>query len=446
MKVFLGRVVENKYYPKTGYIDVMLPQEEEEMGGEDFFINEFKNKEIPDMLPSYSEGLRGDGITHRCSVLSPLGTGANYGAAHIPQINSVGLVMQLEGGNMPSWTSDDCYIWLGGLYGTKLYGKYRSLPMDDTLSEDLKNIDEELVADDDGTDDITGSGYVEEGMMLVKLKTSRTAGDYLNADDMAEKHIHYSTTPTENTIVFRKTKAGFRHNAYDNEDKRILIADITFTKDYSKIFRYKNDENNDDERTEQIQVFNDEKVELQFLNKKTKIDRTLTFDDDKIQLQFSDPEGKKNHVLEFNNTDKKMTLDFKNDDSQKDHYLIFEDSKITLKMDNNGEGKDVTLSFDDTGQLKLHTSAEIIAHSEGDVSISIDKSCDVTVKDDITVKANNITSTSNSATIDSAMTEIKGGQLKTQYPTVIPDKKGPYCCLPLCPILMIPHTGSIASG
>ena len=41
MHVLLGRVIENKYYSTTGYIDVLLPQTLEEMGGEKQFSKEF---------------------------------------------------------------------------------------------------------------------------------------------------------------------------------------------------------------------------------------------------------------------------------------------------------------------------------------------------------------------------------------------------------------------
>ena len=309
MHVFLGRVVENKYYSKTGYIDVILPQTFEEMGGEKQFSKEFDLYEISNnrLLPNYKDGFKADGLTKKCRILSPIGAGEDFGMFHMPQINSIGLVAELSYENEGSWGTESKYIWLGGIYGGNLYGQPLTLPSDSD-DENLSYQDEVYYSDNnlvekfrkENKDTIENSPYINEGMFLIKLKSCKTvplddinsSEDPYKTDSIENKHIHYATTPCTNYFIMKKTKTSLRYNDYNNEDKRTGISDLTLKKDKIQLVRIKNSQSDDNKRTEQIQVFDDDKIELRFLNKDTQVDRKITVDNNNILLSFDNPANK----------------------------------------------------------------------------------------------------------------------------------------------------------
>lgn len=359
MHVFLGRVIENKYYSKTGYIDVLLPQTLEEMGGEKQFSKEFDLYEINNnrILPNYKDGFKADGLTKKCRILSPIGAGEDFGMFHMPQINSVGLVAELSYENERSWSTESKYIWLGGIYGGNLYGQPLTLPSDSD-EENLNYKDEVYFSDkniienfrQENRDTIENSPYINEGMFLIKLKSCKTipmdkinsGSDANKTDSIENKHIHYATTPCTNYFIMKKTKTSLRYNDYDNEDKRTGISDITLKKDKIQLIRIKNAESNDSKRTEQIQLFDDDKIELRFLNKDTKVDRKITIDNNNILLSFDNPKKKHN----------------------------------------------VKISLDCNGQMTVNTTADCKFNVGKNVEIRNEKDCVIEMSDKISIKNN----------------------------------------------------------
>lgn len=306
MKLLIGRVIGNKQFPKTGYIDVLLPQEHEEMGLERALSGEFDAEKIKSVLPEYSEGFGGNGLTQKCRVISPLGVADNYGMFALPQINSLGLVAKLEYENEDQWSSESKNFWLGGIYGGFMLGETISLPYDDTDSESLEHEDNPYISGNVKNGDfyeeqntITGSPYESEGMFLVKLKTCEEP-NLETVDEKTNEKLHYKNIPCNNAFVMRKTRTTLRYNEYDDDNKRIGISDLTFDRSKSKLSRYTNfekTENRDDTRTEQYLVLDDDKVELRFLNKKNKVDRILSFDNEQMKLQYDDPDKKNNVTI-----------------------------------------------------------------------------------------------------------------------------------------------------
>ena len=466
MNIFIGRVAENKYYSETGYIDVIAFQLSYENGFASKIRKEFELKDIAEnLLPSYSEGLRGDGLNVcHCRILSPLGAGNNYGMFCLPQVNSVGLVLQMDEENAEYWTSNDRYIWLGGLYGGKMYNENITLPNDDTDSELLEH--EDIAYTDKnsktGTEDtIYNSPYRQEGMFLVKLKTSKTDEDVENEKN--QQHIHYESIPCENEFLMKKTKITLRHNDYDEDDQRLGITDFTIEKPRLQLSRFKVNEHSDEKdekREEQVEVFDDEKIKLQFLNKDTKVDRWLSFDNDKIDLQFDDPDNKKNHTLQFNNTDNAMNFEFKDDDNKIDRQIAWNDNDLTVKFDKNG--KKVVMTFDKDGNMSLETSKDCNIDISGANTVNISKNCDVKVQGNTNVKTTGNTKIESTGSCDiqgttttikgtatckinTPMAQITGGTLQVNG-VAAPTGSGPFCGLPACPILGIPHAGNMVIG
>lgn len=484
MNVFIGRVAENRFYSKTGYIDVVAFQLSYENGFSRHLRKEFNLEDIiNDIIPSYDEGLRADGMNIcKCRVLSPLGAGNNYGMFTLPQVNSVGLILELDDANAQYWTSNDRYIWLGGLYGGKMHNEVMTLPCDDTESELLEH-EENVYTDEnerEGTEDtILESPYREEGMFLVKLKTSKTGTDPDNERD--KQHIHYDTIPCDNEFVMRKTRTTLRYNTYDDDDQRLGITDLTFEKPRLQLSRFtarEHSEDKDDIREEQIEVFDDEKIKLQFLNKKTKVDRWLQIDNDMMEMQFDDPEGKKNHIIHFNNTNHEMNIDFKDDDTQIERQIKWDDNDLTVKFDNYGGSQFVTMSFDKDGTVTVHatkdckinidkasevkigTNSKVSIGGNSEVKVSGNSKIETTGTTDIistgpstleskascTVKGMTVdVDAQTMCTVKGAMVKITGGTLMTNG-MAPPTGSGPFCALPMCPIIKIPHSGNIVMG
>lgn len=440
MEFFLGRVAENRFYGNTGFIEVILAQKSEEVGLEALLSNDFSLTDINQFIPGYSEGMRGDGITKKCRVLSPLGTGTNYGMSYIPQVNSLGLVAQLESNNVKNWTSDDGFIWLGGIYGGKTRGKDITLPGDDTDSFNLNHEDNEYISyisKSNVEDGILDSPYLTEGMFLVKLKTSKTNGiKDSTTDDVAEKHIHYDTNVCTNELSLRNTRNTLRFNAYDTNDNRTNISDLTMQKDMVQLCRITNADHNDDEREEQIQLFDTEKIQLKFINKKTNVDRVLQFDSSQANLYFDDPDNKKKFSLQYDNDAETTTINQSNTDKSFVRELSFTNDNTVLKADYSG--KKVTITLDNEGNCQIDATKDVTIHSGENTTINADKNCTITAKSDCSVTAKNIT-------ISGSQVTLTGGALKATGASNT-DTSGPFCAIKVCPITGIPHCGSSVSG
>lgn len=465
MDIFIGRVAENKYYAKTGYIDVICFQLSSEQGFASKIRKEFNLEDIDKyLIPSYAKGLTGDGLnTCPCRVLSPLGAGENYGMFSLPQVNSVGLVMRIESDNSKYWSSEDRYIWLGGLYGGKMFEEVMTLPNDDTVSEKLVHEDNVYTDENSkaGTSDtITESPYRQEGMFLVKLKTSKTDTDTQNEKN--QQHIHYASIPCDDELVMRKSRITLRHNDYDEDDNRVGITDLTFEKPRLQLSRFTQKDHDDSIREEQIEIFDNEKIKLQFLNKDTKVDRWLTIDNDKMELQYDDPEGKKNHTLQFDNTNHSMNFDFKDDDGQIERQIRWDDNDLSVMFDNFGGSQKVKMTFDKNGTMTLETTKDCNVNVKGATTVNVDKDTTVNTKGNTTIKTTgntNIESTGNctvkgvnvdvngtaACTINAPSVTVTGGMLNIKG-TVSPSSSGPFCGLPMCPILKVPHAGMMVAG
>lgn len=454
MNVFIGRVAENKYYAETGYIDVVAFQLGYEAGLASQLRNEFSLKDIQDLIPSYKDGLVGDGVdVCRCRILSPLGAGKNYGMFSMPQVNSVGLVLELDNFNSEYWSSNDRYIWLGGLYGGKMYDEVLTLPNDDTDELNLNHEDNAYTSrnEDESTEDtITDSPYVNEGMFLIKLKTSKTDADVDN--EKKQQHVHFDTIPSEAEFVMRKNKITLRHNKYDEEDVRIGYSDLAMDNQKVQISRITNNDGDDEKREEQIEVFDGDKIQLQFLNKDTKIDRKLTLDNDKADLQFDDPDNNKNLSLQLNNSDNFIDLNLTKDSTtnqvkiEEDKITINANNKATIKLDKDGN---ITISAE--GKCNIETKQETKIEASGDCKVT-GMNVDVEAKVSCKVKGLTVDVKGTSVNVKGTAVSITGengmgtGAALTVGGVAAPTGSGPFCGIPVCPIVGVPHAGSIVAG
>lgn len=215
MKAYLARVYRNSNFGINGTIDVLLIQQTEQQGLRDearMEIYESPKKLINNILPSEmdDEVLEIQNLTQTCAVMGQMGYGKNSGEFSIPQIGSLGLVIEI--GDIANTFGTTKYAWLGGFYGNKKYGNTVSLPSDDT-SDDLDDTDEPL--ETDVTDEVAESEYIKKGMKIIKTKTC-CVDDY---ETVTSNKLNYEKIPTDNTFVLRKDKSALRHNTYTTEDE-----------------------------------------------------------------------------------------------------------------------------------------------------------------------------------------------------------------------------------
>lgn len=225
--VFLGRVVDNKNFGVDGTIEVLLPQKLVANGGEHILSQGLHKilQSIKKLLPKNSWS-KGDKMTVSCLVNTPIGSGYNTGMFQLPQINTVGLVLQVQ--DYSTW-SDVRYIWLGGLYGCKMYGEKVIIPNDDTVSDELNYDDKTLICEKDekeARDTITNSDFMRKGTLIIKTKSSHIQ----NIDNVQLDEVDFKEIPGENTIVLNKNKIAVRHNTYSDKSK-IKIQDIKLDDD-----------------------------------------------------------------------------------------------------------------------------------------------------------------------------------------------------------------------
>lgn len=439
MRAFLGRIVENKFFSKTGFIDVVLYQTLQENNISDKYRYELTHADIKDAIPNYEEGFHGDGDTIKCRIVSGFGNGKNYGMMHIPQINSVGLVLLMDDGiNIDLWGGDSRAFWIGGLYGgfsdlalnsDGLASNKLELPKDDTEDEMISYKDGTYSSLEDGEeDDISTSPYINEGMFLIRLKTCKTSSYDSDLESTEEKHIHYDTTPGESSFSMRKTKISLRYNVYDDNDTRTSISDFTMDKGKTKILRFvandieeqQNEEEQqeqskmDETRTEQYLVFNDDIVELKFHNKKKQKENVLSFDKDgNGKFTYTEPKSAISRGIEW--TSENLTINFNQNNST--------NAKITL----NNEGSIII-----TGTKDLNI--EVV---DGEANIKSTK-CNIEATDEANIKT-------AKCVLDSQDTTITGGKL-TINGTAIPSGQGVLCSMPFCAFTGAPQTGFEAQG
>ena len=331
--LFFARVVDNRNFGQTGTIEVFLPQKSSENGFESELQKDLKNNytSIQEVIPGFDTNSPNFKLTYSCLVVSPMGNGYNTGEFSVPQINTIGLVMEIE--NKRVWSSYR-YVWLGGLYGSKIYGNDIFLPRDDTDDDSFDFEDTALKSvnkEDEVQDDITGNDILTTGEYIIKTKTSGVT-DY---DNVSEDMIDLEQIPSDNTFVMNKNKIALRHNEYTDKTKKIGISDIKMNKDAIEIKRLSGD--SDDKRKEQRIKISEDAIVIEFDNKT---------DSKKVSISF-DKEG--NTVLETTGnvefhsegdmsfkTDKKLSLYSKSDLSINSDAVTKMVSKRQVKIEGNG--------------------------------------------------------------------------------------------------------------
>jgi hypothetical protein len=271
--LYFARVVDNRNFGQSGTIEVFLPQKNSENGLERYYQKDLKNSvtELQYLIQGNDENTMSTKFTFSCLVMSPMANGNNTGMFSIPQINTVGIVMEIE--NKKEWSSYR-YIWLGGLYGCKLYGNNVMLPNDDTISDSFNYEDKALqsINDDSEEDNISDKDIIRKGEFIVKTKTSRVT----DFENLIEKQIDLEQIPSDNTFVMNKNKISLRHNEYADNDKKNNFSDITFDKNNITIKRFTGE--SDDKRKEQIIKINNNEISIMFDNKNDSKKVTLSFD------------------------------------------------------------------------------------------------------------------------------------------------------------------------
>lgn len=261
-----GIVYRNSNFGINGTIDVMLYQKFKANGTSREYAKPF-NKMISVVKSTLGIGktsFGGGAITCECLVMSGPGNGSNSGSFSLPQVGTVGLVGEI--GDKERF-KDVFYVWLGGLYGNKQYGKNVKLPSDDTITDDINedpaeyltvlNIDNKIEEDT-----ITESEYINSGAYILKTKTN-CVKDYDNLD--ADKTDLEKILP-ENTFILTKEKAALRHDVNDyNDNKKIGIEQIFFDEGRLNI---KRKIKKDDKLLDQDLTMDDEKVIISLVNEK----------------------------------------------------------------------------------------------------------------------------------------------------------------------------------
>ena len=273
--LYFARVVDNRNFGQSGTIEVFLPQKNSENGLERYYQDDLKNNitDLQYLIQGNDENTFSSKLTFSCLVMSPIANGYNTGMFSVPQINTVGIVMEIE--NKDEWSSYR-YIWLGGLYGCKLYGSDIVLPNDDTISDSFEYEDKALqsINDDTEEDNISDKDIVRKGEIILKTKTSRV----VDFENLTEEQIDLEQIPADNTFIMNKDKISLRHNEYADGDKKNNISDITFDKGNVVIKRLVGE--SDDKRKEQIIKINDNEISISFDNKTDSKKVVLTFDAD----------------------------------------------------------------------------------------------------------------------------------------------------------------------
>jgi len=271
--LYFARVVDNRNFGQSGTIEVFLPQKNSENGLERYYQDDLKNNitDLQYLIQGNDENTFSSKLTFSCLVMSPIANGYNTGMFSVPQINTVGIVMEIE--NKDEWSSYR-YVWLGGLYGCKLYGSDIVLPNDDTISDSFEYEDKALqsINDDTEEDNISDKDIVRKGEIILKTKTSRV----VDFENLTEEQIDLEQIPADNTFIMNKDKISLRHNEYTDDDKKNNISDITFDKGNVVIKRLVGE--SDDKRKEQIIKINDNEISISFDNKTDSKKVVLTFD------------------------------------------------------------------------------------------------------------------------------------------------------------------------
>ena len=219
--IWSATVIKNSDFGKTGTIDVLLHQKYKANGLSSSFAQPFyklcEDNIIRDIVASGEVGFGAASMTNQCLVLaSGLGASDNTGVFAIPQVGTKGLVLEVDDNDK---FSNVYYIWIGGLYGDKLYGEKVNIPRDDT-DDDIEDEDSSLIVDNE-TDNITDSDYINKGAFIIKTKTN-TVDDY---DNINPEDVDFKNILPENTFILNKEKAGLKRHL-NKDGKKIFFEKI----------------------------------------------------------------------------------------------------------------------------------------------------------------------------------------------------------------------------
>lgn len=280
-----GIVYRNSNFSKDGTIDVMLPQKYHSNGLSRVYDGEIDTiKNIKSVLGMEKNGAAifgGGTLTVKCLVLSGNGNGKNSGIFSIPQIGTRGLVAEI--GDKVRF-NNVYYVWLGGLYGDLEGGKDIEIPSDDTINDDIEDVEKDENGDLDlhgyistnsinnSIDEIKESEYISKGAYVIKTKTNNIS-DYENIDF---NKLKWQNILPENTFIMSQDKAVLRHDINDYDKNQKIGIEQLFI-DSSRV-DLKRKIKKDDKILEQDLVMDDNKIAITLNNEK---------DDSKITINLS---------------------------------------------------------------------------------------------------------------------------------------------------------------
>lgn len=342
---YIGRVLDNTEFGKKGYIKVLLPQKYGANGGESV-ISQGLWKNL-----SSIDTLKDKGMSVECLVASPLGSGYNTGMFQMPQVNTVGLVVECLGeGPDPAWAGLEIwgnvrYIWLGGLYGCKRYNEKVIIPNDDTESEELQYLDKTLITEN--ADDFSETESEEKrdtisdnedlyknSSLIIKTKTSYIKDENNPVDD----DLNFKSIPGENTVVLNKKKIALRHNTNekmkDGETYKKAIADIIENDDCIKINRIVGSDGI--KQGQQTVTLDSDKITINYTNDKDSNYSEITLNSDgtiniKSNNNINVDSEKNIKMNSYGTSSQKMSDDFITLKTSSGGQINIDESQVTIK-------------------------------------------------------------------------------------------------------------------
>jgi hypothetical protein len=323
-----GIVYRNNKFAQEGTIDVMLWQKYIPNGTSSVWVQPFYKlvDKVKGALGIGTSAFGGSALTVSCLVATGMGNGYNSGMVNIPQVGTTGIVAEIE--NSAAY-SNSGYIWLGGLYGNTQYGEKITLPSDDTVSDEIDDLDEAYISNYSGAngdkvvkDTISDSNYIKKGAFVIKTKTN----DIEDYEKIDSEKVDWKNILAENTLVLDQDKAFLRHhiNDYDN-NKRIGIEQLVMNKDQTTLKRK--------------------------INKDSLLEQTLKMDDDQVVITLKS-EGN--------------------------------DAETTVKLGNDGN-----VEINTTGEIKVNAKKNMSFQSDEDMKFEAKGKMELVSSDLMKIDAKN---------------------------------------------------------
>ena len=371
--LFLGKVISTKDFGTTGTIEVLLPQKYYANGLEGELAKKIWEIGAGSEEDNNSETLAGflvpkgsisksQKLTVSCNIVTPVGNGYNTGLFQLPQVNTVGLVLQTQ--DYMTWSNTN-YIWIGGVYGCKLYGEPVIIPRDDTETEELESVDTDipLISKDSREaenneeedtyygamrDDISGNtGYFNEGQILLKTKSTLSSPGVRDGI-VLQDGVDLKQIPVENTISINKNKIALRHDT-NNKVGKTAIADVFLENDKIKIKRIVGDAS-DDENAKPEAVANEQLIEI------TSNDITISFNNIKDEANNKIVLKSDGSIEIASSSDIKVSSDGRMDFNSKKEMSLVSDGKMSFVANNQNLKKILDSLINDVEQLKTQGS------------------------------------------------------------------------------------------